>query len=163
MDVLTAKLKFWAIQTGAMLLTCFFLPRLRVSGPLAAFFTVVVLAFINTYYWDAALFLQIPSALEKSTVVLLLINGALFWGVVKLLPGIEIEGVMPALVAPILFSLISSAIALWGTPTNIKAAVEGAQQLLKNVEGGLTPGKPAPLPNPLEKLKNERPAAPGRF
>ena len=34
-------------------------------------------------------------------------NGVIFWGIVKLLPGIEVEGVWPALVAPMVFAVLS--------------------------------------------------------
>jgi putative membrane protein len=101
------NLAHWIIQTVAMMLTCFFIPRLRVSGPIPAFITVVVLAFINAHYWDAALFLQIPNTPTMHAVSLVLVNGIIFWIVVKLLPGIEVEGFLPALVAPVVFSVLN--------------------------------------------------------
>ena len=40
-------------------------------------------------------------------LVLFLSNGILFWILVKLLPGIEVQGLFAALIAPVVFSLIS--------------------------------------------------------
>lgn len=97
----------WLMQTVAMLFTCFFIPKLKVDGPIAAFITVVTLAFINTHLWSTALFFKIPDSASMQLVVLLLANGLIFWIVVKFLPGIEIEGIFPAIAAPVVFSILS--------------------------------------------------------
>ena len=134
-------LQNWAIQTAAMLLTCFLLPRLKVRGPLSAFFTVVALGFINTHYWDATLFLHLPQNLELNTAILVLINGALFWFLVKVLPGIEIEGVFPAIAAPILFSLVSSFLFNNASKLTVKEAARITQQTLRAVESATEAAK----------------------
>ena len=97
----------WIIQTVAMMITVFFIPRLRVNGPLPALATVIVLAFINAHLWSTALFFSIPSSLTLQTVLLLLVNGIIFWIVVKVLPGIEVDGIFPAIVAPLVFTVLS--------------------------------------------------------
>ena len=99
---------FWILQTIAMLLTCFLLPKLEVSGPLPALLTVIVMALVNTHFWDAALFFQIPDNLTVQTIALVLTNAVIFFVIVKLLPGIEISGIFPAIAAPILFTITSS-------------------------------------------------------
>lgn len=97
----------WGFQTVAMLLTCALIPKLKVEGPVSAFLTVVALAFVNTHLWSTALFFKIPDHFTTQIAVLLLANGVIFWVVVKLLPGIEVEGVFPALVAPLVFTVLS--------------------------------------------------------
>ena len=97
-----------------MLVTALVLPGLKVSGPIPAFLTVLTLALLNTYLWDAALFFKVPNTLSAHTISLLAVNGVLFWVVVKILPGIEIQGVFPAIAAPIVFTFASVLIQRYG-------------------------------------------------
>ncbi len=107
MDILSIDFKFWALQTVAMMLTAFALPGLKVKGPVGAFLAVAALAYLNATYWDWALFFKLPDSFTVKAALLVLVNGILFWLIVKLLPGIEIEGFWPALIAPMVFALLS--------------------------------------------------------
>lgn len=98
---------YWFLQTLAMLVTALLIPGLKVSGPLGALTTVIAIAFFNSQAWDAALFFQIPDEITIHTGLLFLTNGILFLILVKLLPGIEVEGIMPALIAPVVFTATS--------------------------------------------------------
>ena len=104
MDGLSFNLSQWILQTIAMMATALFIPRLKVDGPIPAFLTVLALSFVNAHLWSTALFLEIPDSVTKQTLTLLLANGVIFWIVVKILPGIECEGFLPALVAPVVFT-----------------------------------------------------------
>lgn len=90
-----------------MLVTAILLPGLKIDGPLAALSMVIALAFVNTHIWDAALFVHIPDSITSQAVVLFLSNGAIFWVLVKLLPGVSSKGLVPVLLAPVIFSLTS--------------------------------------------------------
>lgn len=105
--LLSFNFSYWFLQTIAMLLTCFFIPNLSVRGPLGAFLMVFALGYVNSKVWDAALFLNIPQHFSSQAVVIVLVNGVIFWVLVKVLPWIEVKGVMPALVAPLVFSVSS--------------------------------------------------------
>jgi putative membrane protein len=107
MDIVSINFKYWALQTAAMMLTAFALPGLKVKGPLGAFLAVAALAYLNATYWDWALFFKLPDSFTMKAILLVLVNGAIFWVIVKLLPGIEIEGVWPALIAPMVFAVLS--------------------------------------------------------
>jgi putative membrane protein len=107
MDIVSLNFKYWALQTFAMMLTAFALPGLKVKGPLGAFLAVAALAYVNATYWDWALFFKLPDSITLKAGLLILVNGVIFWGIVKLLPGIEVEGVWPALVAPMVFAVLS--------------------------------------------------------
>lgn len=98
---------YWILQTLAMMITVFLIPRLTVRGPIPAFLTVLSLAFINAHLWNAALFFSIPDSFTVKALLLLVINGLIFWVVVKVLPGIEIKGLLPALAAPLVFTICS--------------------------------------------------------
>ena len=100
-------IQYWFLQTIAMLLTAFVIPRFQIKGPLAAFLLVLALGFVNATIWDAALFLQIPNSASMHAVTVLVANGLVFWILVKLVPGIEVIGFLPAIAAPVVFSLVS--------------------------------------------------------
>ena len=94
----------WLAQTVAMMLTAFILPGLRITSIFGAFITVVSLAFINSSVWDTALFFNIPLDFTTHTLSILGANAVLFWILVVVLPGIEISGIISAILAPIIFS-----------------------------------------------------------
>ena len=97
-------LNYWALQTAAMLLTVILVPKLRLTGIKGAVLTVFAISVVNSFLWDAALFFAVPDSLTLHAVLLFLTNGIIFWVLVKLLPGIEVDGVLPALVAPVVFT-----------------------------------------------------------
>ncbi len=98
----------WLYQTASMFITAVLLPGFRVGGPVAAFFVVLALYWVNSYLWDPALFYEIPTSLSSRTFLLIGANGLLFWLMIKLLPGTEIEGVLPALAGPLVYCVVLS-------------------------------------------------------
>ena len=105
--ITTFNVEYWALQTAAMLITALLIPGLRVRGPISALLTVITLAVVNAKFWDAASFFALPNSWTVHAAVLVLANGILFWVIVKILPGIEVQGFLPALVAPLIFSACS--------------------------------------------------------
>ncbi len=95
----------WFIQLVAMILTVAVLPNLRLTKLSGAILLLGMLSLVNTYLWSAALFFQLPDTVSMNTGLLILINGGIFWVLVKLVPGVEMTGVAPAIAAPIIFSL----------------------------------------------------------
>ncbi len=109
---------YWFLQSLAMALTVALLPNLRLTGIAGATLMVAGLALVNSFVWDAALFFQVPNSLTSHAVVLMVANGVIFWILVKLLPSIEIDGIVPAILAPIIFSVFSMFIMQYGASTN---------------------------------------------
>lgn len=136
------KFEYWAIQTIAMLLTAFVIPGLTISGPLSALCTVLVLSLVNTYLWDAALFFAIPNDLSLHTLVLFLTNGVLFWIIVKILPGIAVRGVLPALVAPVIFTVTSILLQRYGAQIDWQSVLAQAREFWNHLQGYTTAAKP---------------------
>ncbi|MBN8550592.1 MAG: phage holin family protein [Deltaproteobacteria bacterium] len=114
MDLSSININFWVLQTLAMCLTALLIPGLRVTNPLGALGAVVALAFVNAHVWDAALFFSIPNTFSSQALLLILSNAAIFWLIVKILPGIESSGVVAVIVAPVLFSVLSLGISTYG-------------------------------------------------
>ncbi len=95
-------------QFVAMGLTIFIIPRLSVSNISGALIILGAISLVNSTIWDAGLFLGVPGDISSQALEIVLVNGVIFWVLVKALPGIECEGILPALVAPITFAIISS-------------------------------------------------------
>ncbi|MFO0417291.1 MAG: phage holin family protein [Pseudomonadota bacterium] len=99
-----------AMQTVAMALTALFIPNLRITSIFGPLLAVAALSLINTTVWNANLFSALPNSLSTQALTLLVANSLIFWGVVKILPGIESKGILPVLVAPIVFTVCSMAV-----------------------------------------------------
>ncbi len=101
------NINYWVLQTIAMAVTALLIPKLRITSPFGALGAVVALAFVNAHVWDAALFFAIPDHFTTHALTLVVANGVIFWLIVKILPGIETDGVLPSLVAPLVFTAVS--------------------------------------------------------
>ena len=95
-------------QVIAMGLTVFVIPGLSITGLFGAIRILVAISLVNAFLWDASLFFALPQNLTVMSAQLFLANGVIFWVLVKLLPGIEVNGVLPAIIAPCIFSLTSA-------------------------------------------------------
>lgn len=124
MDLSLLNINFWIIQSLAMGLTALVLPRLRITSIYGATIMVVALALVNAHIWDAALFFSFPDTISIHALTLFVSNGLIFWILVKLLPGIEVTGFLPALVAPAVFSLISLVLNTYGSQIDFLAIGE---------------------------------------
>jgi len=104
----------WFLQTVAMMLTALLLPKLKITSIFGAFGAVVGLALLNASVWDAALFLSVPDTLSLQALVLVLSNGVFFLLLVKFLPGIEVDSILVAIIAPIIFAISRMLIQKYG-------------------------------------------------
>lgn len=138
------NLDHWILQSVALLLTCLLIPGLHVDGPLSALLSVIALGYINTTIWDAALFCQIPDSLSAHTLVTLLANGAVFWIFVKIMPGISVRGILPALVAPVVFSAVSILLYRYGRDIDWIAVASYLLDIIRGVRNSLAPSPVAP-------------------
>jgi len=108
----------WFFQVIAMVITALMIPGLKITSILGPMLAVLALAFINTHLWSAALFFQFPDSLSYHAMLLLCANALVFWILVKILPGIEVKGIIPVFLAPVVFSLLSIFIEAYGATVN---------------------------------------------
>ncbi|MCI5064637.1 phage holin family protein [bacterium] len=127
------SLQRWAFQSFAMMLTALILPRFRVTSIFGPFLAVVALAFVNAHVWSTALFFQLPDTVTVQAGLLLLVNGVIFWLLVKLLPGIEVSGIFPAILAPVLFTVLSVIVEEFGSEIDWGAVFEQAYRFILEV------------------------------
>lgn len=135
----------WILQTIAMLLTAAVLPRMYITSLLGAFGVVIALGFVNATIWDAALFFSIPNSITTHTLLVLVANGVLLWVLTKLLPGIVIEGLLPAIVAPVVFTIFSVLVSRYGREIDW---INLFHDLVNNVTQARDYLKSAPTPIP---------------
>lgn len=131
--LLSFNFNYWFLQTVAMCLTALFIPGLRVTSPLGALLAVIGLAYINSKVWDAALFFSVPDHFTLKTAALFLSNGIIFWILVKLLPGIEVDGLLPALIAPLVFTFTSVFISEYAKDVDWPAVFEKGAEYFRQV------------------------------
>lgn len=138
-------INYWGLQTVAMMLTALVIPRMKITSIFGALGIVLALGLVNATVWDTALFFSVPSSFSRHALTLLAANGLLFWVLVKLLPGIEIEGFAPALVAPVVFTALSLAISAYGRDLDLLELARQGAEMLGVVRDRLqTPAAPAP-------------------
>ena len=101
-------------QIFAIAITAILLPKLKISSILGAVGLVLAITAVNTYLWNSSLFNFVPNTLGAKPLTLILANGVIFFVLVKILPGVELEGFFTAFIAPVLFSLITMAIQKYG-------------------------------------------------
>ena len=64
----------------------------------------------------------------------MLINGVLFWVLVKVLPGIEIQGILPAVLAPVTYTVLTVLIQTYGSHINVIDSVKSLASSLSGVK-----------------------------
>lgn len=132
-DLASLNVSYWILQTVVMLITAALIPNLRITSIFGAILIVVALAFVNSKVWDAALFFHIPNTLSYQSLLLFLTNGLIFWLLIKILPGIEVDGIIPALVAPIIFTLTSLVISKFAAEIDWLAILDKIITVLQNL------------------------------
>ena len=122
------------LQSLAMLLTAWVIPGLSITNIFGAVVTVLALSAINASIWDAALFFSIPYSLSSHTLLLLLMNGFIFWLLVKLLPGIEVSGILPAIAAPVVFTIFSVFITAYGRDVDWVGLLNRGLEIVREIK-----------------------------
>ena len=135
-------INYWGLQTIAMMLTALVIPRMKITSIFGALGIVLALGLVNATVWDTALFFSVPSTFSRQALTLLLSNGVLFWVLVKLLPGIEIEGFAPAFVAPVVFTALSLLISAYGRDLDLIDLSHKGGEILSTVRDRLQSPEP---------------------
>lgn len=100
----------WAIETIALLLLARLLPGVRVDGAAPALATVIVLQVLNATIRPIVVYLILPLAIVTLGLILLLVNGAMLWLAVLVVPGADVDGYGWALLTAILLALANASV-----------------------------------------------------
>ena len=71
-------------------------------------------------------------------------NGLLFWVLVKLLPGIEVDGILPAIAAPVVYTLLSVLISTHASDVDVIESVQKIFGFVEDTRDQLLVDDPAP-------------------
>ena len=74
---------------------------------------------------------------------MLLANGLVFWVLVKILPGIEVSGLLPAIAAPVVFSITSLLVYRYGKDVDWVGVAQNTAAFVGGIRDSLKGGAPA--------------------
>ena len=100
----------WAINAVSLLLLTWLMPAVNVTSFGAALLAVLVLGLLNAVIRPVLLVLTLPVNLVTLGLFTFVINGFLFWLAARFLEGFEVRSFGWAMLAAIVYSLISWAV-----------------------------------------------------
>lgn len=105
----------WLLNALALLLIAELLSSVHITF-VAALVAAVVIGAINTFVRPLLVLLTLPITILTLGLFLLVLNALLFWLASALVPGFSIHGFLTALLASILYSILTTIIS-WATRT----------------------------------------------
>jgi putative membrane protein len=100
----------WIINAAALMALPYLMHSVTVTSIGAALVAALVLGLVNTLIRPLLVLLTLPVTLLSLGLFILVINGFLFWIVAQMVGGFHVEGFMSAMLAAILYSVISWAL-----------------------------------------------------
>ena len=100
----------WAINALALMALPYLLPGVQLRGLGSALIVALLLGLLNTLIRPVLLVLTLPINVLTLGLFTLVINGFLFWLTARLMGGFEVAGFWWAVIAALVYSLISWAI-----------------------------------------------------
>lgn len=101
----------WAINAGVLLLLPYLIPAVQVSSFASALLVALMLGLLNVFVRPLLVLLTLPVSLLTLGAFLLVINGLMFWLVSQMLEGFEVTGFWWAVLAAIVYSVLSTLVA----------------------------------------------------
>jgi len=109
---LIAFLAHLLITAALLLLVAGAVRGVVVSGWGSAFLGALVLGLVNAFVRPVMIFLTLPLTVLTFGLFLLVINALVLWLVAALVPGIKVEGFVPALLGSLLLTVLNLLVAL---------------------------------------------------
>ena len=100
----------WLINAVALVAVSYLMPSVQITSFGAALIAALVLSIVNTIIRPILVLLTLPVTILTLGLFIFIINGLLFLGVAHLLEGFQVAGFWPAVLAAIVYSLISWAL-----------------------------------------------------
>ncbi len=100
-------LLIWLINTVALFALPHLLDSVQVDSLTAALYAALVLGLVNTLIRPILIVLTLPVTLLTLGLFIFVINGLMFWAVADLVPGFQVAGFVSAMLAAIVYSVIS--------------------------------------------------------
>jgi putative membrane protein len=100
----------WIINAAALMALPYLMHSVTVDDIGTALIAALVLGLVNTLIRPVLVLLTLPVTVLSLGLFILVINGFLFWGVAHLVNGFHVAGFGSAMLAAILYSVISWAL-----------------------------------------------------
>jgi putative membrane protein len=97
----------WLVNTLALLGVAYLMPSVHIDSVTTAVVAAAVLGLANAVIRPILIVLTLPATILTLGLFIFVINGLVFLGVAQLVPGFQVAGLWPAILASIVFSLIS--------------------------------------------------------
>lgn len=97
----------WIIAAGAIYAADYLLPGFNVSTAMAAFSAAFLFGILNFFLKPLLTLLTLPVTVMTLGLFLFVINGIMVFIVGKFIPGIQVGGLMDAILASIVISVIT--------------------------------------------------------
>ena len=97
----------WLLNAVALLAVAYLMPSVQIDSFGAALIGALVLGLANAVVRPILVLLTLPVTILTLGLFLLVINGAVFLGVSRLVSGFEVAGLWSAILAAVLYSIIS--------------------------------------------------------
>lgn len=97
----------WLINTVAIFALPHLLDSVEVDSFTTALFAALVLGLVNTLIRPILVLLTLPVTFLTLGLFIFVINGLMFWAVADLVPGFRVAGFVSAVVAALVYSVIS--------------------------------------------------------
>ena len=106
---------YFFVMAASMLALSHYLPGFHVTGWGPAIIASLILALLNVILRPILWLLSLPFILVTLGLFLFIINAIVLWITAALVPGFRIDGLIPALLASLILSLVSM---LWKSVTS---------------------------------------------
>ncbi len=100
----------WIINAAALMALPYLMHSVTVTDIGTALIAALVLGLVNTLIRPVLVLLTLPVTFLSLGLFILVINGFLFWVVAQMVGGFHVEGFLSAMLAAILYSVISWAL-----------------------------------------------------
>lgn len=97
----------WLVNTLALLGVAYLMPSVHIDSLGTAIVAAAVLGLANAVIRPILVLLTLPVTILTLGLFIFVINGLLFLGVTHLVPGFQVAGLWPAILASILFSIVA--------------------------------------------------------
>lgn len=97
----------WVVNTVALLAVAYLMPSVRIESFGTALIAAALLGLANAVVRPILVILTLPVTIVTLGLFIFVINGLLFLGVAHFVAGFEVAGLWPAILASIVFSLVS--------------------------------------------------------
>lgn len=101
----------WLINAAALFALPYLMSSVKVTNFKAALIAALVLGLVNTLVRPVLVLLTLPVTFLTLGLFIFILNALLFWAVASFVDGVQVDGFVSALIASILYSIISWALA----------------------------------------------------